>query len=933
MTDDILTYTPDVRPTSLVEEMRRSDLDYAMSVIVSRALPDVRDGLKPVHRRILYAMLEGGYTWNRPFRKSARIVGDVMGKYHPHGDSAIYDALVRMAQDFSMRLPLIEGQGNFGSLDGDPAAAMRYTEARLATASEALLADIDKETVAFQPNYDESMQEPTVLPARYPNLLVNGAGGIAVGMATNIPPHNLGEVIDGCLALLDNPDLTVADLLQLIPGPDFPTGALIMGRVGCRDAATNGRGSVLMRARTSIEEVRKDREAIIISEIPYQVNKARMIERIAEAVEEKIVEGISDVRDESDRDGVRVVIELKRDAVAEIVLNQLYKHTALQTSFGVNALALVHGQPLTLSLKDMLRHFLEFREEVITKRTAFDLRQARERAHVLIGLAVSVANVDEVIRVIRHAPDPAAAREALLARDWPAESVMPLIRLVETQLPAEQNSYRLSQAQAKAILELRLQRLTGLERDKIRAELEELVKQIQDFLAILASRARRIEVMRGELTEFKEKFATPRRTQIMDADGAGQNEEDLIVPEDMVVTISHSGYVKRVPVDSYRAQRRGGKGRLGMTTRDEDAVTEVFVANTHDPVLFFTNNGRAFELKVYKLPLSTPQARGKAMVNLLPLQKDEKIAAVLPLDRALLAAADSAANAEPDAAAAKDSDIGFLMFATSHGTVRRNDLSDFRNIKSNGKLAMKLEEGEKLIAVQLCHDGQDILLVTREGKGIRFAVDDVRVFQSRASTGVRGIKLAKGDVVVAMTALTHVAATAEDRDAYLRYAAAQRRAASLSEDALGDDGDEGDTANGVTISDDMIQQLQAQEEFILTVTEGGFGKRSSAYAYRTTGRGGSGILTMEVTPKVGKVIDSFPVDDRDEIILVTSGGQMIRCPVAGIRIAGRRTQGVTLFKFEDDDRVVSVSRIAREGDDSDGAPTPPATTEAQKTLL
>lgn len=914
MTDDILTYTPDIRSTSLVEEMRRSYLDYAMSVIVSRALPDVRDGLKPVHRRILYAMLEGGYTWNRPFRKSARIVGDVMGKYHPHGDSAIYDALVRMAQDFSMRLPLIDGQGNFGSMDGDAAAAMRYTEARLDTAAEALLADIDKETVKFQPNYDESLQEPSVLPARFPNLLVNGAGGIAVGMATNIPPHNLGEVIDACLALLEDPELTIQDLMQIVPGPDFPTGALIMGRAGCRDAATTGRGSVLMRSRTAIEEIRKDREAIIISEIPYQVNKSRMIERIAEAVEEKLVEGISDVRDESDRQGVRVVIELKRDAVAEIVLNQLYKHTPLQTSFGVNALALVGGQPKILNLKQMLQHFLDFREEVITKRTVFDLRQARDRAHVLIGLAVSVANVDEVIRVIRNAADPAEAREILMSRDWAADSVMPLIRLVETTLPAEQTTYRLSAAQTKAILDLRLQRLTGLEREKIRAELEELVKQIQDFLAILASRSRRIEVMRGELVEFKTKFATPRRTEIVEADGAGQNEEDLIVPEDMVVTISHSGYVKRVPVDSYRAQRRGGRGKVGMTTREEDAVIEVFVANTHDPVLFFTNNGRAFELKVYKLPLSTPQARGKAMVNLLPLQKDEKVAAVLPLPRAK----------------ANDLDGSFLMFGTSHGTVRRNELSDFRNIKSNGKLAMRLEEGEKLIAVQLCHDGQDILLVTRDGKGIRFAVDEVRVFQSRASTGVRGIKLGDQDEVVAMTTLTHVPATAEERDAYLRWSAAQRRA--LGSDDSDDNADAADDT-GLTISEELTQQLQNQEQFILTVTEGGFGKRSSAYAYRTTGRGGSGILTMEVTPKVGKVIDSFPVRDNDEIILVTNAGQMIRCPVNGIRIAGRRTQGVTLFKFEENDRVVSVSRIMADSEDEATTPPPAAATPTQDSLL
>lgn len=854
----------DISPVTIEEEMRRSYLDYAMSVIVSRALPDVRDGLKPVHRRILYAMKESGYDYNKPFRKSARIVGDVMGKYHPHGDSAIYDAMVRMAQDFSMRLPLIDGQGNFGSMDGDPAAAMRYTEARMDRSAHFLIEDIDKETVDFQPNYDDSTVEPTVLPARYPNLLVNGAGGIAVGMATNIPPHNLGEVIDACCAYIDHPEITPEQLMELVPGPDFPTGGTILGRAGIRSAYTTGRGSVIMRGRCHIEEIRKDREAIVVTEVPYQVNKARMLEQIAELVRDKKIEGVSDLRDESDRDGVRVVIEIKRDAIADVVLAQLYKFTPLQTSFGVNALALNGGRPQMMPLKEIIAAFVAFREEVITRRTIYELGKARDRAHVLVGLAIAVANIDEIIALIRRAPDPATAREQLMARDWPAMDVEPLIKLIDEPGRAiVDGKYRLSEAQAKAILELRLHRLTGLERDKIGDELTEIGGQIREFLEILSSRPKLLEVLRGELLEIRNQFATPRRTTIEDAEFEA-DIEDLIAREDMVVTVTNTGYIKRVPLSTYRAQKRGGKGRSGMSMKEEDFISQVFVANTHTPMLFFSSIGKAYKLKVYRLPLGTPQAKGKAMVNILPLEENETISTVMPMPE------DETTWADLN-----------VMFATSVGDVRRNQLSDFVDIRANGKIAMKLGEGERLIAVQTCSENDDVLLATRGGKAIRFQVGDVRVFKGRDSTGVRGIRMVD-DHVISMSILRHVDFDMETRDAYMRG------------ELTGPD----------------AERMSADEEIILTVTQNGYGKRTSAYEYRITGRGGQGIANIDLTDKNGPVVASFPVNHEDEVMLVSDGGKLIRMPVDDIRICGRKTQGVMLFRTAEDERVVSVARLS-----------------------
>jgi DNA gyrase subunit A len=867
----------DITPVTIEDEMKRSYLDYAMSVIVSRALPDVRDGLKPVHRRILFAMNEAGYDYNKPFRKSARIVGDVMGKYHPHGDSAIYDAMVRMAQNFSMRLPLVDGQGNFGSMDGDPPAAMRYTEARLARSAHFLLDDIDKETVDFQANYDESTHEPTVLPARYPNLLVNGAGGIAVGMATNIPPHNLGEVIDACCAYIDDPEVTPERLMELVPGPDFPTGGTILGRSGIRAAQLTGRGSVVMRGRVHVEEIRKDREAIVVTEIPYQVNKARMLEQIAELVRDKKIEGISDLRDESDREGVRVVIEVKRDAIADVVLAQLYKFTPLQTSFGVNALALNGGRPEMMTLRDIIRAFIAFREEVITRRTIFELGKARDRAHVLAGLAIAVANIDEVIRLIRAAPDPGIAREQLMARDWPVGDVEPLIRLIDEPGRAidAQGCYRLSETQAKAILDLRLHRLTGLERDKIGDELKEIGHQIEAYLLILSSRPRLLEVMKGELLEIREQFATPRRTTIEENEFEA-DIEDLIAREDMVVTVTNTGYIKRVPVSAYRAQKRGGKGRSGMNIKDEDFLSEVFVANTHTPVLFFSSRGIAYKLKVYRLPLGNPQARGKAMVNLLPLTEGETISTIMPLPE--------------DEATWGDLHV---MFVTSKGDVRRNPLSDFTEVRANGKIAMKLGDDERLINVQTCAaETDDVLLATRQGKAIRFSVQEVREFKSRDSTGVRGIRLEEGDEVISMSILGHFDYDSETRDAYLR----------------------GD------VSAELSEKMASEEQFVLTVTENGFGKRTSSFEYRITGRGGSGIANLDMTLKTGPVVASFPVNHEDDIMLVSDGGKLIRMPVDDIRIAGRKTQGVTLLRTAENERVVSAARlcdIGGSGDESD----------------
>jgi DNA gyrase subunit A len=891
------TANRDIFPVSIESEMRRSYLDYAMSVIVSRALPDVRDGLKPVHRRILYAMHENGFDWNKPFRKSARVVGDVMGKYHPHGDSAIYDAMVRMAQHFSMRLQQIDGQGNFGSMDGDKAAAMRYTEARLAKAAHFLLDDIDKDTIDFKANYDETTKEPSVLPARYPNMLVNGAGGIAVGMATNIPPHNLGEVIDGCMAVIDNPDITVEGLMEFVFGPDFPTGGLILGRSGIHSAFKTGRGSVVMRARTHFEEIRANREAIIVTEVPYQVNKATLMEKIADLVRDKKLEGISDLRDESDRSGVRMVIELKRDAVAEVVLNQLFRFTALQTSFGVNMLALNRGKPELMNLKEIIQAFVEFREEVITRRTIHLLKKARDRAHLVVGLGIAVANIDEVIRLIRAAADPTIAREQLMAKSWPAGDIVPLIELIADphQVGAEDGNYRLSEAQARAILELRLHRLTGLERDKIAAELTELGEKIIDFLDILGSRERKLTILKDELTEMRNEFADPRRSEIVEGEFE-HDIEDLIAREDMVVTVSHTGYIQRVPLSTYRAQRRGGKGRSGMATREEDFVSKLFVANTHTPVLFFSSLGMVYKMKVWRLPLGTPQSRGKALVNLLPLSEGEHITTVLPL---------------PDE---EEWPNLHIMFATSTGNVRRNSLADFVNVKSNGKIAMKLEEdrGDSLIAVQTCTDEDDIFLTTRQGKCIRFRVADVRVFTGRNSVGVRGIRLADGDDVIAMSVLWGSHASMEERSEYLSIASKLRREEISADDALPLE----------LLSQERYDELLSGDQLILSVTENGYGKRTSSYEYRVTGRGGQGFANIDMSERNGLVAASFVIEEGDELMMVTNGGKVIRMPTHDIRIAGRKTQGVTLFRTAEDEQVVAVERLSNLGEtveaDEDG---------------
>ena len=893
----------DISPVSIEDEMRGSYLDYAMSVIVSRALPDVRDGLKPVHRRILYSMKENGYEFNKPFRKSARIVGDVMGKYHPHGDQSIYDAMVRMAQDFSMRLPLVDSQGNFGSMDGDRAAAMRYTEARMAKSAHSLIEDIDKDTVDFQPNYDESESEPTVLPAQFPNLLVNGAGGIAVGMATNIPPHNLGEVIDACCALIDNPAMSIDEIIQNhIQGPDFPTGATILGRQGIHSAFHTGRGSVVMRGRATIEEIRKDRFAIIITEVPYQVNKARMVEQMAECVRDKKIEGISDLRDESDRDGVRVVVEIKRDAMAEVVLAQLYRFTPLQTSFGVNMLALDGGMPKMMNLKEILQAFVDFREVVIRRRTIYLLGKAREKAHILAGLAVAVANIDEVIALIRAARDSATARQQLMERDWNAVDVEPMIRLLdEPGRAVVDGKYKLSEEQVKAILELRLHRLTGLEREKIAGDLAELGKEIEGHLALLASREMLLDVLRKELLEMREQFATPRRSDIQESEFE-HDIEDLIQREDMVVTVSNTGYMKRVPLSTYRAQRRGGKGRSGMSTREEDFVSQVFVVNTHTPVLFFSSTGIVYKLKVYKLPLGSPTALGKAMINLLPLDEGESITTLMPLP--------------------EDEDTWgdlSVMFATASGGARRNSLSDFANVKSNGKIAMKLGEGDQLISVQVCTESDDILLSSRDGKCIRFPVTDVRVFTSRSSTGVRGIRLDKDDRVISMSVLSHVMAEISDRDDYLQGVSASKRLAGGDYSERPDDKIE-DDSRAARLEEPAFQEMAENEEYILTIAEDGMGKRSSAYEYRISKRGGKGIAAIDLKRPKGQstsVVASFPVETEDELVMVSDGGQLIRCPVAGISVVGRSSRGVTIFKVADEERVVSVSRLSDDDDNEE----------------
>ena len=888
----------DIRPISIVEEMKRSYLDYAMSVIVARALPDARDGLKPVHRRILHSMNEQGHTPDKKYVKSARVVGDVMGKYHPHGDSAIYDALVRMAQDFSMRLQLIEGQGNFGSVDGDPAAAMRYTECKLAKPAMALLSDIDMDTVDFQDNYDGNEREPSVLPARFPNLLVNGAGGIAVGMATNIPPHNLGEVIDATTALIDNPDLSIDDLNQIVPGPDFPTGGVILGRQGIRAAYHLGRGSVVMRGKVAFETIRKEREAIIITEIPYQVNKATMVERIAELVKEKKIEGVADLRDESDRDGYRVVVELKRDAVPDVVLNQLYRFTPLQSSFGCNVVALDAGRPQVMTLKDLLTLFIAFREEVVSRRTKFLLNKARDRAHVLVGLAIAVANIDEVIRVIRASQDANEAREALMNRDWPARDVEALLLLIDDPRHkiSEAGTYRLSLEQAKAILDLRLQRLTALGRDEIKEELDKLAAEITDYLDILRSRARIQTIIKDELKKVRDEFATPRRTMIVDQEGEIE-DEDLIDNLDMIVTVSHLGYVKRVPLSTYRAQRRGGKGRAGMQTREEDFVTKLFRAKNLTPVLFFSSRGQVYKEKVWRLPEANPQSRGKALINILPMEQGERITTIMPLPE--------------DEKTWETLDV---MFATTGGNVRRNKLSDFADVRRSGIIAMKLDEGESIVDVQICTEKDDVLLTAAGGQCIRFAVDEVRVFSGRTSMGVRGIALEKDDKVISMSILHHVDATSDERSAYLKRASAVRRG-GVEDEAT--DGEE-TPASGMELGEQRYVDLSTAEQFVLTVSENGFGKRTSSFEYRTTGRGGKGIVAMAVNPKIGNLIASFPIEEPDQIMVVTNAGQLIRCPVNGIRIAGRSTQGVIVLDTADDERVVSVERISEESENEGG---------------
>ncbi|MCA3418008.1 MAG: DNA gyrase subunit A [Roseomonas sp.] len=898
----------DTTPVALEEEMRRSYLDYAMSVIVARALPDVRDGLKPVHRRILFAMQEAGYTADKPYRKSARVVGDVMGKYHPHGDASIYDALVRMAQPFSMRLPLIDGQGNFGSVDGDPPAAMRYTEARLAAAAGALLAGIDEDTVDFQPNYDESVDEPRVLPAAFPNLLINGAGGIAVGMATNIPPHNPTEILDATLALIANPALTLEELMKIVPGPDFPTGALILGRSGIRAAFETGRGSIPLRARAEIEELRGGRQAIAVSEIPYQVNKATLLEKIAELVRAKAVEGISDLRDESDRSGMRIVIELKRDATAEVVLNQLYRMTQLQTSFPVNFVALHEGRPRQMGLKDALMAFIAFREEVILRRSRHRLAKARERGHLLIGLAIAVANLDEVIRVIRESADGAAARAALMARDWPAGDVGVLLALVDDYRNAvsPEGTVRLTEEQARGILDLRLQRLTGLEREKIVAELGEVGGRIRELLEILASRPRRLEVMDQELREIRAEIASPRMTEIVDGI-ADVDDESLIEPGTMVVTLTRDGYVKRTPLETFRAQGRGGKGRSAAATREDDVIIRSFVAHTHQWVLFFTDRGIAFREKVWQLPEAGPQGRGRSLRQVLQLQEGESVTAILPLPM--------------------DEDLWeglHLVFATVQGNVRRNRLSDFKNVRSVGLIAMKLDEGDSLVGVSTCREGDDVMLATRGGKCIRFTADadTLRVFAGRDSTGVRGIKLAQGDAVIALSVLRHVEASTEERAAYLKAAAQRRRAAD--EDAETPPVPEAEAEEAVaeiTLSPERFEALAEAEEILLTVTDAGFGKRSSAHEYRVTGRGGQGIAGIVLSARTGReVVASFPVRPGDDIMLVTNGGQLIRLKADDVRLTGRMAMGVTLMRPAEGERVISCFPVADEGSDDEAAP-------------
>jgi DNA gyrase, A subunit len=900
---------------SIADEMKTAYLDYAMSVIVSRAIPDLRDGLKPVHRRILFAMHETGNTFDKPYRKSARPVGDVMGQYHPHGDAAIYDALVRMAQPFSMSLPLLDGQGNFGSMDGDNAAAMRYTEVRMAKPANYILADIEKDTVDFQDNYDGKQQEPTVLPARFPNMLVNGAGGIAVGMATNIPPHNLGEVVDATLALIENPDMSDEAIMEIVPAPDFPTGGQIMGRGGARKAYLEGRGSVIIRAKTRIEEIRKDRYAIVVDEIPYQVNKAAMIEKIADLVREKKLEGISNIADESDRVGVRVVIELKRDATPDVVLNQLYRFTQLQTSFGCNMLALNGGRPEQLTLRQFLSYFITFREEVVARRTAFELRKARERSHILCGLAVAVSNVDEVVATIRSSADAAEARARLMERRWPAHEIVEYLRLIDDPLHPvnDDGTYNLSETQARAILDLRLQRLTQIGVKEVTDELAELAEKIRDYLAILASRERIMAIISDELREVRELFAVPRRTEIIDWAG-DLDDEDLIEREDMVVTITQGGYIKRTPLADFRAQKRGGKGLSGGALKDDDTVTTLFVANTHTQLLFFTTDGMVYSLKCWRLPLGSRQSKGKAIVNILPIPTGVSIAAIMPVD-----------------APEEEWENTQVFFATSDGSVRRNALSDFTNIKRNGKIAMKLPENVSLVNVRPCTEEDDVMLVTAKGRAIRFPVPEVRIFKGRDSTGVRGIRLADDDIVVSMSVIRHFEAASEERAAYLKQ---RRLMAGVTEDEV--DEDEEPVAEG-QLSPERYAEMSAAEDLILTITAGGSGKISSSHDYPTRGRGGQGVTAIDKAMRGGALVASFPVEMGDQIMLATSTGQSIRCPVEDISFRSRSAGGVRVFNTAKGEHVVSVARIADQGDEEDeldvteapetGDESPPATEE------
>ena len=869
------------------DEMQKSYLDYAMSVIVSRALPDVRDGLKPVHRRILYAMHEAGYEWNKQHRKSARVVGDVIGKYHPHGDQAVYDALVRLAQDFSMRVPLLDGQGNFGSMDGDRAAAMRYTEVRMAKISKFLLEDIEKDTVEYRPNYDESESEPIVLPSKYPNLLVNGAGGIAVGMATNILPHNLGEVIDACIAYIDDQEISFEKINEIIKGPDFPTGGKIIGTKGIKDSQSSGRGSIIVQAKSSFEEFKSDREAIIFTELPYQVNKSSLIEKIAELVRDKRIEGISDLRDESDRQGVRVVVELKKGVIAQVILNKLYKFTPLQSSYGVNALALNDQKPELMNIKDFLRHFINHREEIISLRTRYDLNKARDRAHVLTGLAIAISNVDQVIEIIKNSKDPSSAKIELLKTKWKSSDVKDILELIDDprQIKNDKDIY-LTEDQAKSILELRLQRLTALGKGELEEELKVLSVNINEYLSILRDKNKLQSVIKDELDNIKQEFSSSRKTEIADHEVSDIDQEDLVQRSDMVISITNSGYIKRVPLEMYRAQKRGGKGRSGMKTNDEDFVTQVFTSSTHDNMLFFSSSGIVYKLKTWKIPESSPTAKGKAIINLLNLKQDDQLSSILVM---------------PENKASKDDN--FLIFATADGSIRKNNIDDFKNIQANGKIAMKLSDSTKIVGVKICTENDDVLLSTKEGKCIRTPVSKLRTTKSRSSIGVRGIKLAENDSIISLSILSHLDVTSSEAKAYLKMNKATKEDSDDNED------DSREDIEDIKLSEDRFQEMKACEQFVLTVTENGFGKRTSSYQFRVTNRGGSGIMCITTSSRNGNVLASFPVGHDDDIMLITKSGQLIRCPVIDIRVAGRNTQGVSIFKTSDSEKVVSASRV------------------------